>query len=91
MKTGKALNNATEDTIVYAVYATNYSGETDIAVFLDERKAYRNMIQEMERVMEDLKEQGYTYESAENEESCEIWIADHNISYQWDVYECLLS
>ena len=34
-----------------------------------------------------LKEQGYECDSAENDDSCEVWAADNNIYYQWEIYE----
>ena len=76
---------------VYAVYSNDYSGESAINVFYDESEAYKFMILDMEQIIDNLKEQGYECDSAENDDSCEVWTADSNIYYQWDIYESQLN
>ena len=79
-----------EPITVYAVYSNDYSGESAINVFYDESEAYKFMILDMEQIIDNLKEQGYECDSAENDDSCEVWTADSNIYYQWDIYESQL-
>ena len=79
-----------EPMTVYAVYSNDYSGESAINVFYDESEAYKFMILDMEQIIDNLKEQGYEYDSSENDDSCEVWAADSNIYYQWDIYESQL-
>ena len=79
-----------EPITVYAVHSNDYSGESGINVFYDESEAYKFMILDMEQVIDNLKEQGYECDSAENDDSCEVWAADNNIYYQWEIYESQL-
>ena len=79
-----------EPITVYAVYSNDYSGESAINVFYDESEAYKFMILDMEQIIDNLKEQSYECDSAENDDSCEVWTADSNIYYQWDIYESQL-
>lgn len=79
-----------ETITVYAVYSHDYSGKSAIDVFYDESEAYKFMILDMEQIIDNLKEQGYECNSAENDDSCEVLAADSDIYYQWEIYESIL-
>lgn len=79
-----------EPRTVYAVYSHDYSGESAINVFYDESEAYKFMILDMESVIDNLKDQGYECDSAENDDSCEVWVGNRDIYYEWDIYESTL-
>lgn len=76
-----------EKKYVYVVHATNCNGDSCMNVFEDELAAYHFMIGEMERVIDCLKEEGYAVDSEEDDISCEVWIPDTSIYYEWYLYE----
>lgn len=73
--------------LVYAVYSKDYTGESSINVFEDEMMAHIYMIDDRETVIKTLKEDGYEPDSAENDDTFEVWVKDTGIYYEWSVYQ----
>lgn len=64
-----------------------YSGEDSVSAFWDEEDAYKEMVNELETEIENLKEQGYRYQTSENDNSSELIVPDGDIYYEWHVEE----
>ena len=73
---------------LYIVHSNNDIGTRNrMDIFEDELVAYHFMIDDMEKVIDVLNKNGYKPQSAENDTSCEVWVPDTLISYQWEISE----
>jgi hypothetical protein len=68
---------------VYALYTCDYSGESAIEVYTSEEKCQKDMEKDMEYIVKELEEQGYTLCF----DGYGIYVADSSIYYEWKVYE----
>lgn len=71
----------------YVLTCSCYSGEDSISVFWNESDAYKAMIEELETEITNLQNNGYMFDSSENDDSAEVHVPDSDIYYEWDIEE----
>ena len=71
----------------YVLTCNCYSGDNYVLVFLDETKAYKTMIADLETEITNLQNSGYKFESAENDDSAELYVSGGDIYYEWNIEE----
>lgn len=71
----------------FVLICTCYSGENNISVFWNESNAYNAMIEELETEITNLQNEGYKFDSSENDYSAEVHVPDSDIYYEWSIEE----
>ena len=71
----------------YVLTCNCYSGDNYVLVFLDETKAYKTMIADLETEITNLQNSGYEFESAENDDSAELYVPGGDIYFEWNIEE----
>lgn len=71
----------------YVLTCNCYSGDNYVLVFLDETKAYKTMIADLETEITNLQNSGYEFTSAENDDSAELYVPNSDIYFEWNIEE----
>lgn len=76
-----------EEKKCYVLTCNCYSGDDSVSVYWNENDAYKAMIEELEVEITNLQNSGYKFESAENDISAELYVADTDIYFDWNIAE----
>ena len=71
----------------YVLTCNCYSGDNSVSVFWSEDNAYKAMIDEIGVESINLENSGYNFIVMENDASAEIFVADSDIYFEWNIIE----